>query len=128
MARTLERRDQCCLCGKTKEQVRKLIVGLHGAVCIDVSRDGDQITQMNGKTAAIRPGDMIMRDAGGVSCSVLYGQDNRSPISPTTSHVLYVSYAPSGVDSEAVERQLESVEALIRLWSPAAVAVRQDFS
>ncbi|MBC8065069.1 MAG: ATP-dependent protease ATP-binding subunit ClpX, partial [Chlorobia bacterium] len=35
MARTLERRDQCCLCGKTKEQVRKLIVGLHGAVCTD---------------------------------------------------------------------------------------------
>ncbi len=35
MARTFERRDQCCLCGKTKEQVRKLIVGLHGAVCCD---------------------------------------------------------------------------------------------
>ncbi len=35
MARTMERRDQCCLCGKTKEQVRKLIVGLHGAVCSD---------------------------------------------------------------------------------------------
>ncbi len=35
MARTLERRDQCCLCGKTKEQVKKLIVGLHGAVCSD---------------------------------------------------------------------------------------------
>ncbi len=35
MARTLERRDQCCLCGKSKEQVKKLIVGLHGAVCSD---------------------------------------------------------------------------------------------
>jgi ATP-dependent Clp protease ATP-binding subunit ClpX len=35
MARTSERRDQCCLCGKTKEQVKKLIVGLHGAVCSD---------------------------------------------------------------------------------------------
>ncbi|HRJ26713.1 MAG TPA: ATP-dependent Clp protease ATP-binding subunit ClpX [Fimbriimonadaceae bacterium] len=35
MARTVERRDQCCLCGKTKEQVKKLIVGLHGAVCSD---------------------------------------------------------------------------------------------
>ncbi|WP_025229479.1 ATP-dependent Clp protease ATP-binding subunit ClpX [Fimbriimonas ginsengisoli] len=33
--RTTERRDQCCLCGKTKEQVKKLIVGLHGAVCSD---------------------------------------------------------------------------------------------
>src|SRR5580700_159746 len=35
MARTPERRDPCCLCGKTKEQVKKLIVGLHGAVCSD---------------------------------------------------------------------------------------------
>ena len=35
MARMTERRDQCCLCGKTKDQVRKLIVGLHGAVCSD---------------------------------------------------------------------------------------------
>ena len=26
-------RDKCCLCGKTKVQVGKLIVGLHGAVC-----------------------------------------------------------------------------------------------
>ncbi len=30
-----ERRDRCCLCGKAKEQVPKLIVGLHGAVCSD---------------------------------------------------------------------------------------------
>ncbi|MBN8689321.1 MAG: ATP-dependent Clp protease ATP-binding subunit ClpX [Armatimonadetes bacterium] len=35
MAKSSERRDQCSLCGKTKEQVRKLIVGLHGAVCSD---------------------------------------------------------------------------------------------
>src|SRR3569832_2356410 len=35
MAKTTERRDLCCLCGKTKEQVKKLIVGLHGAVCSD---------------------------------------------------------------------------------------------
>lgn len=35
MAKSTERRDQCCLCGKAKEQVKKLIVGLHGAVCSD---------------------------------------------------------------------------------------------
>jgi ATP-dependent Clp protease ATP-binding subunit ClpX len=34
-SKSIERRDQCCLCGKTKEQVKKLIVGLHGAVCCD---------------------------------------------------------------------------------------------
>lgn len=35
MAKSSERRDQCSLCGKSKEQVFKLIVGLHGAVCSD---------------------------------------------------------------------------------------------
>lgn len=35
MPKIMERREQCCLCGKTKEQVKKLIVGLHGAVCSD---------------------------------------------------------------------------------------------
>jgi ATP-dependent Clp protease ATP-binding subunit ClpX len=35
MAKPDERRDRCCLCGKGKEQVPKLIVGLHGAVCSD---------------------------------------------------------------------------------------------
>lgn len=35
MAKQDERRDRCCLCGKKKEQVPKLIVGLHGAVCSD---------------------------------------------------------------------------------------------
>ncbi len=35
MAKSDERRDRCCLCGKKKEQVPKLIVGLHGAVCSD---------------------------------------------------------------------------------------------
>ncbi len=35
MAKPIERKDQCCLCGKVKEQVEKLIVGLHGGVCTD---------------------------------------------------------------------------------------------
>ena len=64
---------------------------LEGAVSIDVSRDGDEMTQMNGSLTALRPGDMIMRDARGVCCSIIYGQDNRSPISRESSHVLYVA-------------------------------------
>ncbi len=35
MSRPGEVRDRCALCGKSKEQVPKLIVGLHGAVCSD---------------------------------------------------------------------------------------------
>jgi DNA/RNA-binding domain of Phe-tRNA-synthetase-like protein len=96
------------------------VTKLQGSLFIDISREGDQITQMNGTTKAIRAGDMIMRDAGGVSCSILYGQDNRSPISAETTHVLYVSYAPVGVPAETVEAQLGRIEENIRLFSPIA--------
>jgi|SRR5215470_5859292 len=94
---------------------------LEGPLVLDVSRDGDEMTQMNGATKAIRAGDMVMRDARGVSCSILYGQDRRSPISPETSRALYVAYAPAGVGVEAVEAQMEKIEANIRTFSPEAV-------
>jgi DNA/RNA-binding domain of Phe-tRNA-synthetase-like protein len=93
---------------------------LHGPVLIDVSREGEHITQMNGTFKAIREGDMIMRDAHGICCSVIYGQDNCSPISPETSCVLYVAYAPTGISSGTVDMQLRKIEDNIRLFSPNA--------
>jgi DNA/RNA-binding domain of Phe-tRNA-synthetase-like protein len=99
---------------------------LIGGVSIDVSREGDQLTQMDGTPKAIRVGDMIMRDAKGICCSILYGQDNRSPISVETSHVVYVAYAPPGVPAGAVRAHLQAVEANVRLVSPQAVTEQQE--
>jgi len=90
-------------------------------VVMDVSHEGESMMQMNGTPKIIRAGDMVMRDAGGLACSILYGQDNRSPISPDTSHALYVAYAPPGVPVESVEAHLRRIEANIRLFSPSAV-------
>jgi DNA/RNA-binding domain of Phe-tRNA-synthetase-like protein len=90
---------------------------LEGAVSIDVSQDGDQMTQMNGSLTALRSGDMVMRDTRGVCCSIIYGQDNRSPISRESSHVLYVAYAPAGVPAAVVEAQLQAIEDNVRLVS-----------
>jgi ATP-dependent Clp protease ATP-binding subunit ClpX len=69
MARPDERRDRCCLCGKKKEQVPKLIVGLHGAVCTDcvelckeiLSNDGHRRADVGGSasSAAIAPLETI---------------------------------------------------------------------
>jgi DNA/RNA-binding domain of Phe-tRNA-synthetase-like protein len=97
------------------------IAKLQEPVVIDVSREGEHMIQMNGTSKAIRAGDMLMRDAKAISCSILYGQDNRSPISPATAHVLYVAYAPSEVPGEAVQAQLRKIEEYVRLFSPAAV-------
>lgn len=102
------------------------VAKLYGSILIDVSREGDHITQMKGASKAIRAGDMIMRDANGVCCSIIYGQDDRSPISSETSRVLYVAYAPAGVPSETVDAQLRRIEENIRLFSPTAIVERHQ--
>lgn len=94
---------------------------LRGPVWIGVSREGELITQMSGAVKAMRAGDMVMRDNDGVCCSIIYGQDNRSPIAPQTSHVLYVAYAPAGVPVESVEAQIRKIEENVRLFSPVVV-------
>ena len=94
---------------------------LRSPIVIDVSRDGEQMTQMKGGAKDIRPGDMIMRDADGICCSVIYGQDARSPVSPKTSRVLYVAYAPPSVPAEVVKDQLRGIEDNLRLVSSALV-------
>jgi DNA/RNA-binding domain of Phe-tRNA-synthetase-like protein len=93
---------------------------LEEPVAVDVARAGDGVTQMTGTSKAIPAGDMVMRDARGVCCSILYGQDDRSPISPATRHVLYVAYAPAGVGPDAVAAHLELVERHVRLVAPHA--------
>jgi DNA/RNA-binding domain of Phe-tRNA-synthetase-like protein len=95
------------------------VAKLRGVITMDVSVEGDCMTQMNGSTKVIYAGDMIMKDAEGICCSIIYGQDHRSPISVNTSHVLYVAYAPAGVPIELVETQLRKIEENIRLFSPA---------
>lgn len=96
------------------------VTKLQEPILIDVSQEGDRIIQMNGANKSIRVGDMVMRDADGVCCSILYGQDNRSPITSGTDHVLYVAYAPSGVSAGVVESQLQKIEENVRLFSPKA--------
>lgn len=95
---------------------------LQGAVYIDVAKDGDQMTQMNGASKEIYAGDMVMKDEHGICCCIIYGQDNLSHISPETSHALYVVYAPAGVPVAAVEAQLKAIEENIRLFAPSAMA------
>lgn len=96
------------------------VAKLQGAVVMDVGRAGDQITQMNGTLKPILVDDMVMRDAHGVCCTIIYGQDNLSPISAETSHVLYVSYAPAGVPADQIDTHLQGIIENIMLFSPAA--------
>lgn len=86
---------------------------LEPPLTIDVTREGDPFTQINGQTRTLKEGDMMMRDARAALCTILYGQDQRTAISPQTRNALYVAYAPSGVPEAAVREQLETIRDLV---------------
>jgi DNA/RNA-binding domain of Phe-tRNA-synthetase-like protein len=85
---------------------------------IDVTRNGDQFTRMGGEPKILPPGDMAMRDQTGVVCTILYGQDNSSPVSKSTNHVVYVSYVPAGIESTQVKHHLAMIQDYVKVFAP----------
>jgi DNA/RNA-binding domain of Phe-tRNA-synthetase-like protein len=92
------------------------VAQLQPPLLIDVSRAGDEFIRMNGASKQLPPGDMVMRDGQGVACTIIYGQDNISPITANTTHALYVAYAPPGVGEENVRAQLDAIQKNIRVF------------
>jgi len=93
---------------------------LASPVVIDASQGDESYTGMNGEQQSPKAGDMLMRDAQGVVCTILYGQDRRTPISPRTRRALYVAYVPAGIEPAQVETHLDQIEANVRLFAPQA--------
>lgn len=94
-------------------------------ILMDVAREDDTMLLADDTVKSVQAGDMVMRDAHGIRCSILYGQDYHSRIMPESKHVLYVSYAPAGVPPSSVEDHLNTILAHIRLFSPS-VRIRQQ--
>ena len=93
---------------------------LKGSLMVDTTKGGETFTQMNGSVKTLKADDMMMSDARGIICTILYGQDKRTPISPKTRRALYVAYAPAGVAEGEVTRQLESIRENVLLFAPGA--------
>ncbi|MEZ4517782.1 MAG: hypothetical protein R3C44_13490 [Chloroflexota bacterium] len=98
---------------------------LAAPVTIDATQGGEQFTQMNGSTRFLKPNDMMMTDGKGIVCTIIYGQDKRTPISPKTRRALYVAYAPAGVPVPAVQ-QLDLIYKYILLFAPQVKAERVE--
>jgi DNA/RNA-binding domain of Phe-tRNA-synthetase-like protein len=89
-------------------------------VRLDVATDPTPYTLANGNPGALKPGDMLMADMGGVICSLLYGQDQRTRLTAETRNVMFVVYAPAGVGAERVSTHLHDIAANVRLVAPEA--------
>jgi DNA/RNA-binding domain of Phe-tRNA-synthetase-like protein len=96
---------------------------LDGPIHLDVARGDEDYVLFDGKTQALKAGDMFMRDGRGVISSVLYGPDQRTQIRATTRQVVFAVYAPPGVDAARVAGHLDTIADSVRLIAPAAVVV-----
>lgn len=105
--------NQLLTAGHDLEKVRS-------PVTMDIASGGESYISLAGQRRALKPNDMLMRDADGVICSVIYGSDQRTQIHPDTNQVLFVVYAPPGVAEDAVVRHLGEIRDYALLVSPGA--------
>ena len=90
-------------------------------VTLDIGTGAEHFIKLNGESQTARVGDMMVADREGILSAVIDGPDYRSRISPQTRDALYVTYAPDGIQREAVLSHVRDIKESILLFSPAAV-------
>jgi DNA/RNA-binding domain of Phe-tRNA-synthetase-like protein len=96
------------------------VARLDGGLTVGVVKQGERYTGMGGREITGSAGDMCIRDQTGIVSSVVYGPDDRTGLLPETTAAVFTTYAPAGVGSDAVRRQLEAIADNVRLVSPEA--------
>lgn len=91
---------------------------LEPPVTVDASSGEEVLHMLSGKRKQIKGGDMMMRDAQSVVCTIIYGQDRRTAVSEATKRVLYVTYAPPGVAYQQVDAHHDVLVSNARLIDP----------
>ena len=108
-----ELKNQLLTAGHDMSTVRLPIV-------LDVAKGDESYTSMNGKVQTLSPTDMFISDTKGVISSIIYGPDNRTPITPDTSEVLFTVYGPKRISSQQMAGHLEDIRSFVNLVSPDA--------
>jgi DNA/RNA-binding domain of Phe-tRNA-synthetase-like protein len=90
-------------------------------VTLGVGSGAETFTKANGETTAVKDGDLYTADATGVLSAIISGPSALARITPDTTSVLFVVYAPPGVEPSLVEAHLDDLEANVRLISPGAI-------
>jgi DNA/RNA-binding domain of Phe-tRNA-synthetase-like protein len=94
---------------------------IEGPLNLEIA-EGDEIyTLMRGEDHSCAQGDMIMQDARGVICSVIYGSDRRTMVTGSTSNALFATYVPPGFEDNVVEEHLNILEENVKSIAPESM-------
>jgi DNA/RNA-binding domain of Phe-tRNA-synthetase-like protein len=87
---------------------------------LDVAAGAESYTLLRGEPQVTKAGDMLIRDGEGIISSIIYGPDQRTQINPGTRNAVFTIYAPAGITTMAVLRQLEEIRNNILMIAPGA--------
>jgi len=96
------------------------LASLRPPLRIDLGRPQQSYTLMNGNPQNLKEGDMCMADELGMISSVVYGPDQRTRLTSTSSAAMFVVYAPAGIPPGLIEKHFSDILEYARLFSPAA--------
>jgi len=93
---------------------------LHLPVRLDVATGTERYTLLREEEQVLKAGDMMISDQKGVISSIVYGPDQRTPITPDTRNVLFTVYAPPGIDEQSVLGHLQAIKENVMIFAPQA--------
>jgi DNA/RNA-binding domain of Phe-tRNA-synthetase-like protein len=88
---------------------------------LDVARGSETYVTLRGEPATLKAGDMYIADGRGILSSILYGPDQRTPITAATRDAFFTVYAPPGIAPATFSAYLEALAASVRQVAPEAV-------
>jgi DNA/RNA-binding domain of Phe-tRNA-synthetase-like protein len=94
-------------------------------VSIIVARGNETYEGINGRELGTKAGDMMITDAVGILSSIVYGPDQRTSMSPTTSRVLFTTYAPAGISQQMLENHREDLKTYTKFICPRLIVLEE---
>lgn len=94
---------------------------LQRPIVLNIATGNESYTGMNGKVQNLNPDDMFISDNVGIISSIIYGPDNRTPITSDTRDVMFTVYGPVGISSEQIKNHLEDISSYVKLVSTDAI-------
>lgn len=88
---------------------------------LKVSTGSESFTTMSGHSVITLPNDIMIADQEAVISSILRGPDLRTAITEHTTRVIYMVYAPFGVEEQLVHEHLRDIESYVRIFSEKSV-------
>jgi DNA/RNA-binding domain of Phe-tRNA-synthetase-like protein len=88
---------------------------------LDVSNGGEKYTQLSGQEKELIYHDMMVSDSKGITSSIIYGPDKRTQIKSDTRNVLFVVYAPPGIENSKVFQHLQDIQYYVHIIAPESV-------